>query len=310
MSTTALTPISVVNGDGGPWVEWCDLRGIVPDEPFFEQTVNRALSDPDRRASLRRTPLASLAAEVAGSDRDPSGFVFHMSRCGSTLAGRLLRATSTTLVVSEPEPLDALMRLDAGASPTERTARLRAMVAALRRTGAPDHTHFVVKVDAWAIFHLDAIRSAFPDVPWVFLFREPQDVVASQVRRPGSHMVPGAAPDGISVDEALSMGRERATASVLARIMGEALEHADDALGRFVSYAELPGAVADVIAPWFGIDVPAATREAMNDLAQWDSRTPSLPFVVSRAASSDDARAASVLAPFHRDLEALAARAT
>jgi len=56
-----LTPIAVVEHDGEPWVEWCDLRGITLDDPFFEQTVARALAEPHRRASRRRTPLVSLA---------------------------------------------------------------------------------------------------------------------------------------------------------------------------------------------------------------------------------------------------------
>jgi hypothetical protein len=308
MSTAALTPIAVVEGDGGPWVEWCDLRGIVPEEPFFEQTVGRAMSDADRRSSLRRTSVASLADDAAGSVCEPSGFVFHMSRCGSTLAGRLLRATGTTLVLSEPEPLDALLRLDSSADPAARVARLRGMVAALARSGAAEQRHVVVKFDAWTVFHMEIVRAAFPDVPWVFIFREPVDVTASQVRRPGLHMVPGSR-SGITLDQALAMGRERYTASVLGRILDAALEQAHDPLARFVSYADLPDAVADVIAPWFGIEVSPAARAAMVEASRWDSRTPALPFVPGETATSDVAEAASALAPLHRELEALARRA-
>ena len=49
------------------------------------------------------------------------------------------------------------------------------------RTAAPDHTHFVVRFDAWTVFHLDAIRAAFPDVPWVFLFRAPECELAGHL---------------------------------------------------------------------------------------------------------------------------------
>jgi hypothetical protein len=220
-----------------------------------------------------------------------------------------LRATGTTLVLCAPAPIDALLRVDAHAAPAERSARLRAMLAALARTSAPEHRHVVIKFDAWAVFDLDAIRAAFPEVPWVFLYREPADVVASQVRRPGSHMVPGAAPGGMSIGDALAMGRERYAASVLARILGSALEHAGDPLGHFVSYADLPHAVVDVVAPWFGIEVSPAAWARMTEVVRWDARTPSLPFAGSEPATIDVAQAASVLAPFYRDLEVLAGRA-
>ena len=39
---------------------------------------------------------------------------------------------------------------------------------------------------------LGTVRRAFPDVPWVFLFREPVQVLASHLRQRGAHMVPGA----------------------------------------------------------------------------------------------------------------------
>jgi len=305
-----LIPIAVVDRDGERRVEWCDMHGIPPDDSFFGQTVARALADPHRRATRQFTPLATLAVDV-GSDEScsPSGFVFHMSRCGSTLAAHLLRATGTTLVLSEPEPLDALLRIDAEAAPADRSARLRAMLAALARMRGPQQQHVVVKLDAWAVFEFDAIRAAFPEVPWIFLYREPADVLASQVRRPGSHMVLGAAAGRMSTDEGLAMGRERYSASVLARIVGAALEQADDPQGRFVSYADLPGAVADVIAPWFWIEVAATARATMADVVQWDAHTPSLPFTGSEPASVDVARAASILTPLHRDLEVLAGRA-
>jgi hypothetical protein len=60
VNVPAFAPIAVVERDGAPWVEWCDLSGVTPDDPFFEQTVARALAEPDRRASRRRTPLAML----------------------------------------------------------------------------------------------------------------------------------------------------------------------------------------------------------------------------------------------------------
>jgi len=306
-----LTPIGIVDRDGEPWVEWADLTGIVPDEPFFDQAVQRCLADPARAASRRCTPLSSLPTTPrhggASDELLPSGFILHTSRCGSTLAARLLRATGSTLVLSEPAPLDAVLRLDPDRL-ADRTERVRAMVRALGHARAPHHRHYVIKFDAWAVFDLAAIRRAFPLVPWVFLFREPAEILASQLRRPGSHVVPGFVDD-VSLAEAVAMGREDYCALVLSRIAHAAARHADDPLARFIPYRNLPSAVATQIAPHFGIDVSPAGRTAMADVAQWDSRTPSLPFQATPAERSPAVvRAARTMAPAYTALEALALR--
>ena len=31
-----MTPVAVIDRDGEPWVEWVDMTGMVPDEPFFD----------------------------------------------------------------------------------------------------------------------------------------------------------------------------------------------------------------------------------------------------------------------------------
>jgi hypothetical protein len=306
-----LTPIGIVDRDGEPWVEWADLTGIVPDEPFFDQTVQRCLADPARAASRRCTPLAALPMDSPRGTADelrPTGFVFHTSRCGSTLVARMLRATGSTLVLSEPAPLaDVLSRYQDRLA--DRTERVRAMIMALGHARAPGHRHYVVKFDAWAVFDLALIRDAFPLVPWVFLYREPADVLASQLRRPGSHVVPGFLRD-VSLDDAVAMGREAYCALVLSRIAHAAGRRDDDPLARFVPYRDLPGAVAAQIAPHFGIDVSPAGRAAMADAARWDSRTPSLPFLPTPAQHSPAVlRAARTMEPAYAALEALARRA-
>ena len=40
----------------------------------------------------------------------PSGFIFHMSRCGSTVISQMLAALAEHVVVSEAGPIDALAR--------------------------------------------------------------------------------------------------------------------------------------------------------------------------------------------------------
>src|SRR5580658_10714552 len=84
-------PIGLRRRPSGWTATWCFFDGIRPTDPFFQQTVNHALGDPARMLFLRETPvglLAELAREHPGIA--PNGFIFHLSRCGSTLVTRML----------------------------------------------------------------------------------------------------------------------------------------------------------------------------------------------------------------------------
>ena len=78
-------PIGFDWSSSPPLVDWCYLEGIHFTDPFFENTLHRAIADP-YRLLFRRTTTLEVLLERAGTHpgRKPDGFVFHMSRCGST----------------------------------------------------------------------------------------------------------------------------------------------------------------------------------------------------------------------------------
>ena len=64
---------------------------------------------------------------------------------------------------------------------------------------------------------------------------------------------------------------------MLSRLCEAAADGADPMV-RFVGYDELPGAVADTIAPHFGLRLDDAARAAMARAATRDAKNPVLPF--------------------------------
>ena len=70
-------------------------------EPFFRQTIDALVQ---ANAVQKLTPLGALA-EVAPT-KAPAGFIFHVSRCGSTLVSRSLAGIPRHRVVSEPAPVN------------------------------------------------------------------------------------------------------------------------------------------------------------------------------------------------------------
>lgn len=279
-------PISVEPARGGLAVDWAHFgdRGLTA--PFFEQSIYVARRRPINRLLRYRTALAALAAQLP-DDRSiaPDGFIFHMSRCGSTLVAQMLAATAEHIVISEAPPLDAAVRqaqAGCGMSMDERVRLLRAMVAALGRTGEKAARYFV-KLDSWHTLALPLFRRAFPETPWVFLYRDPVEVMVSQRRVQGLQMLPGMLDDVLDLGDHPPMESDSYTARVLARVVGAVSEHHGLGGGLLVNYRDLPGAVESAILPHFGVAPDAEMRAAMADTATRDVKKPGLPFIPDTA---------------------------
>lgn len=276
------TPVHVAWDDGTPTVQWRDLRGLALTDPFFDDTVQRALREPYRLLFAAGTPPAALAEVAAAGPPPPAptAFVLHASRCGSTLIAAMLRALDGALVVSEPPVLDGILRADlhGGVSDATRAAWLRAAVALLGQ--GRDATRFFIKLDAWSTRDLGLLASTFPDVPLIFSYRDPAEIVASQLRVRGAHMVPGLLPPalfGLDAARVTTLAPEDYCARVVGSVLEAALTQADDRC-RLIDYTMLPGAVAEAILPHCGIDPTQEELARMRDVAALDAKNPYLPF--------------------------------
>src|SRR6202000_668743 len=52
-------------------------------------------------------------------------------------------------------------------------------------------THLIIKADSWHRFFYDQLRRLYPDVPFVMIYRKPNEVFRSHRKQPGLHSVPG-----------------------------------------------------------------------------------------------------------------------
>lgn len=296
---------------GGLAVEWAHFAGAPLAEPFYTESVRRALARPLSHLIRRRTGLDDFIDDAAAEGApEPDGFIFHMSRCGSTLASRMLAALPGATVVSEAAPLDSMARIAAGADWPEdrRIAGLRAMVGALGRRREPGARRFFVKLNAWHALELALFRLAFPLVPWVFLYREPAEVLASQMVLRGTELNPQAMPPGFyGIEDAAGLSGADYCALALARICAAALDAPDG--GLFVDYAELPDAVAGRILPHFGLAASPAERRMMDAITGRHAKRPESAFDPAASAIGAEVRAAAErhLSAVYRRLETLRA---
>lgn len=317
------TPIRMAWDGGAPAVDWCHTEGVPFDDPFFDQTVERCFRHPFRLLFRHQTGMEEL--ERLASDHpgvEPAGFVFHMSRCGSTLVSQMLAAVPEHLVLSEAPPVDWVLRSHHGGpvavDDETRADWLRWTVAALGQPRDDHQRRLFVKFDAWSTVELPLIRRTFPDVPCLFLFREPVEVLASQSRRMGAHVIPGVLPPAMLGVPLPVDGRPSLmdfAARVLARICEAALAHHDDPLVTFADYRQLPGfATSELLTAW-SVPVDAEGMERMIEAAGRDAKNPVLPFAADPAALRASATPEVVTAaerwlhPLHDRLGRLATRA-
>lgn len=277
MTEPGWIPIRFFAGAGEPRVDWCRAADEEFREPFFSQTIERVLRDPFHLVFRRVGPAAELEIlEAAGEDAPPRGLVFHVSHCGSTLVAKMLGAGNRHRVLSEPDPLDAVLRFT-GADDARRVAWLRGLAAAFRDpTGERDAVF--LKLEGPSTLDLPLLRRAFPRTPRVFLYRDPLEVLLANQRAGGSLWsgnVVLARRCGVPPvrDDAGFAAR------VLARYLETALEDQREPGTLLVRWEELPGAFFERILPHLGIAPTREEEATMREAAGADAKNPGRAFV-------------------------------
>jgi hypothetical protein len=254
--TTDWIPFELVSSGKHRLVRWIDPCGQAFLEPFFNQTI-RALID--GKSAQKLTPGEELAAVQPA--RVPKGFIFHVSRCGSTLVSRSLAAVLGHRVISESAALNQLL-MDPGLEQGYRLQLLKGLIHAWCGTAAD--TACFVKFTSWNLLFLEQILALFPTTPWIFVYREPGEVLRSLTRSP---------PNWATNQKlATLMGHPDLTGLApmiftLERMFKAALPQLTQ-LARPVNYCQLPDAIVD-IAAHFGLELDPVDRGRMVGMGQY-----------------------------------------
>lgn len=282
--------------EAGIWkLDWAWFGTAPLTRPFFTDDVDDALRLPFNLALRRQSDLAALFDwQTRSPGLEPSLLVFHTSRCGSTLLAQMLRALRGHAVLSEPPPLDALLRAHyrSPSASAWQTEAVGALLSAYGQRRRGDEERLVVKLDAWNLFEARLLRQLYPQVPCLFLYRDPLEVVVSQQRQPGLHAVPGLlGPSGLDARPGLG---ELLPSDYLAWVIGQLLEYgfrlcsAGDAVA--LNYRELPGALWGRLGSLLGIDPIDVPR--LQALAGWDAKRPNEAFITDSEAKRSQVNAA------------------
>ncbi len=274
-----------VHGTGRPFrVDWCYAGETRLTDPFFADTIARLQHLPFNQLFRPQTRLDELPAMAAARPGlAPTGFIFHMSRCGSTLLSQMLAALPAHVVLSEAGPFDSVLQMhfrDPALTDEERIGLLRAMLSALGQPRTGRESRLFVKLDSWHTLHLPLLRRAFPGVPWVFVYRDPVEVLVSHRRQRGSQMLPGMLPPelfGLQRRDLAGMSLDEYTAHVLAEVCAAALRYRDDG-ALYLDHAGLPAAGWTAMAAHFGLAPDESELAQMRAVARRDAKSPAFEY--------------------------------
>jgi hypothetical protein len=176
-------PFLVDRDRDGHTLAWCDFGGVTLTAPFFFNEVMQRGFMPNPR--FISTPVdVLLYAEEVFAGLKPNGFIFHMSACGSTLLTNMLRALDRNIALGEPNVLHNVLALSRSEPAYDVVKLFKGCVSALgqRRLGIEEN--YVIKFGSPITVFQPIITRAFPDVPCVFLYRDPVEVLVSNMANP------------------------------------------------------------------------------------------------------------------------------
>ena len=173
-------------------VIWLDV-GDYPYKEWKFRYATRNLIEQRGLGNCFTTDIQLLADKDLTLDdhQDPAGFVFHMSKCGSTLVAKVLDQPDTQMIIKEPTPLHENLwqyltnNWQDPVAPTEDNLRLiRNLIQILGRDRLPHQASYFVRFRSWNIAFVEIIQQAFPETPCLFIYRDPVKVMASILNKP------------------------------------------------------------------------------------------------------------------------------
>jgi hypothetical protein len=234
-------------------LRWMDLEAYHFYEGFFHRGLENLAAQQQARTGnpLERfeTDLDVLHdPEIIVDSIYPTGFIFHAGRCGSTLLTRILARDRRHLVIGEAAAHNQVwMALSnkANHAPAlaERQEAYRHLVLAMGRQRIAEHEAYFIKFTSFNILFFDFIRSVFPDVPAIFLYRKPLEVVASYAKDPPGWLHSSQTDLKLLLASAVASGSEiedafTSPANAVTTLFAAGLGAGDNGI-RYLNYADL-----------------------------------------------------------------------
>lgn len=262
------------------------------DEPFFDETIVKCKSHAYNSSPYQAaSALGELSALASGIDSlKPDAFIFHISRCGSTMLSQLLGLSEVHISLAEVPLFDEILRAHFKNTQIASALQHEALKAAVSLMGQKRHgaeKHLFVKLDSWHIFFYDAFRVLYPDVPFVFLYRSPDEVLSSHRKHAGMQAVPGVIePEvfGLTAEQINGLSLDDYTATVLERYLRAFQQRsAGDTNTHLINYKDGIMPMMQQLSTYSGVAFSEELLNAMEGRSRFHSKYPDQPFAETQA---------------------------
>lgn len=283
---TGWIPVKLYPEENNLLCRWLYAGDKTFAEPFFDETISacRALFPENwklKRSMSSPEVLADWAIEL--DTIEPTAFIFHISRCGSTLISQMLGMQPSNIILSEVPFFDDLLRY--GKMHDCMDALLPQLKAAVALYGANrngKYKQLFIKTDSWHIHFYKELRALYPDVPFFLLYRKPDEVLRSQQKKRGMQALPNyLEPDIFGFD------KEIVSATPLDEYMGMVIESYLDAfldilqkdpLAYAINYHDGAMRIVDNMAAVTGLPFSPTERLLMEKRAGFHAKFPEQVF--------------------------------
>ena len=179
----------------GTSCRWLYLGNKKIMEPFFDDTILACRNFFENQQIYKVISDLETMAEWAENLNVviPSAVIFHVSRCGSTLLSQLLSLDENNIVLSEVPFFDELLRLryKSNISVKNLNKYLSASMKFFGQKRNGKEKRLIIKTDSWHLHFYTQLRNLFSDVPFIFLYRNPGEVLFSHQKQRGMQSIPG-----------------------------------------------------------------------------------------------------------------------
>jgi hypothetical protein len=265
---------------------WLNTFNEPYDEPFFDGTLAKI-------KALRHSHSLNVVSELQMLAHwapqkgfiEPTAFIFHVSRCGSTLMSQLLGLDNKVISLAEVPFFDNLMRLPYQHARYIHTDVEQLLPCALNFYGQQrigEEQYLVIKTDSWHVFLYQQLRKLYPLTPFILLYRQPAQVFASHAKQRGMQAVPGLIEPqifGFAPGEAEAMNQDQYLAEVISRYYKQYLTIArQDPMAILVNYEEGMMPIIERICPFINYMPHGDVKKKMAERSLYHSKHPAQVF--------------------------------
>ena len=275
-------------------ISWFDFGDMQLRETFLEISAEERLSQ-HADALTVVTDLEVLETPDLYPDAlSPAGFIFHVGRCGSTLLAKVLSSLDRHIVIKEAEPVQHLLDVEYERVFGEKRVRyLQSLLNIYGHRRLPVHERFFVKFSSNHVKRLEMIRGLYPGVPWLFLYRNPYEIIPTSLEGPAwfirnKNTAEGAFEADLPIEAVEKMSDLEFSVQVESSTLRIAIENACDHC-LFVDYTQLIPENLPRILRFFGINVTGEEYDGMVKQFGFYSKSDGVsePFVPDSAAKQD-----------------------